>query len=266
MDRTVSASDLAGGLRSGGPLLGLMIKMPALRVVESAGLAGIDLVVLDGEHGPADDQLFDQHLLAARAAGVPALVRVASPDEPLILRVLDAGATGVVIPHVSTAAQAERAVRSVKYPPRGDRSAALTTRAGGHGQRSMAEHVKRSNDETVVIVQVEDPAGVDAVEEIAAVEGVSAVFPGPSDLGLALGVPGDSQAAELIDALERVRRAVVATEGVALCTLVTDAQTAQTAFAGGSTISALAVLDVVIERSLRALGDAVARHPEREKT
>lgn len=264
MDRTVSASDLAGGLRSGGPLLGLMIKMPALRVVESAGLAGIDLVVLDGEHGPADDQLFDQHLLAARAAGVPALVRVASPDEPLILRVLDAGATGVVVPHVSTAAQAERAVRSVKYPPRGDRSAALTTRAGGYGQRSMAEHVKRSNDETV-IVQVEDPAGVDAVEEIAAVEGVSAVIPGPSDLGLALGVPGDSQAAELIDALERVRRAVVATEGVALCTLVTDAQTAQTAFAGGSTI-ALAVLDVVIERSLRALGDAVARHPEREKT
>lgn len=253
--------DLAARFRAGGPLLGVMIKMPATRFVESAGLCGIDVVVLDGEHGPADDQLFDPHLLAARVSGMPVLVRVAAPDDPMILRVLDAGATGVVVPHVSCAADAERAVRSVKYPPRGDRSVAVTTRAGGYGRRRIDEHVQRSNEETVVVVQIEDPVGVEAVEEITAVDGVSAVFPGLSDLGLTLGVPGDAQAPALQDALDRVRDAVVGTDTVGLCTLVADAGAARAAFAHGSAL-ALVVLDTVIGRSLRELADAVTGRPE----
>src|SRR5690348_10268232 len=122
-------------LAAGEPLTGLIVKMPAPAQVEAAGHAGFDFVLLDTEHGPGDGLALEEHL---RAAAIPVLVRVRSPDA--ILGALDAGAAGVVVPHVLDPAGAEAAVAAAHYPPRGRRGIALSTRAGGYGTVSLDEH------------------------------------------------------------------------------------------------------------------------------
>ena len=149
----------------------------------------MDFVVIDTEHGPGDQIPLSQHLTAAAAAGIPALVRVGNVSE--ILRVLDLGAAGIIAPHISSVEQAEAVVRAASYPPRGDRGFATYTRSGRHGLIGTAEHLHNAATRTVVILMIEDGAGVAAAEQIAAVDGVDGLFVGPADLSVALGHPGE---------------------------------------------------------------------------
>jgi 4-hydroxy-2-oxoheptanedioate aldolase len=150
---------------------------------EAVARSGVDLVVLDAQHGgiEAGDLL---GLLQAVQPFVPALVRLPSTDPTLVTRALDLGADGVVVPLVDGPEDARRAVDAALYPPLGRRSygpvrAAL--RHGGGYRERVAEHA-------VVIAMIETAAGLDAVEAIAAVDGLGGLFVGPADLGLALGV------------------------------------------------------------------------------
>src|SRR4051794_22407873 len=118
--------------------------MPAAAPVEIAGHTRFGFVVLDTEHGPTEG--LHEHL---RAAAIPALVRV--PLVEGILAALDAGATGVVVPHVLDAAGAEAAVAAAHYPPRGRRGIALSTRAGRYGAVSLDEHLRRAAGQKGVI-------------------------------------------------------------------------------------------------------------------
>ena len=162
-----------------------MAKLPCAAQVEIAGYAGFDVVILDTEHGPGETSALEEHVRAADAAGLPALVRVGAVGE--ILAALDAGAAGVVVPHVLDAAGAEAAVAAAHYPPRGRRGLALSTRAGRYGAVSLADHLRRAAAETCVIVQIEDREAVAAADAILAVPGVSAVLIGAADLAMSLG-------------------------------------------------------------------------------
>src|SRR5262245_35125759 len=104
--------------------------MPAPATLELAGHTGFDFALIDTEHGIADGQQLEHHLRAADSAGLDCVVRVGANDSTEILRALDAGARGVVVPHVTTAAEAAAAVRAAHYPPIGKRGLALSTRAG----------------------------------------------------------------------------------------------------------------------------------------
>ena len=235
--------NLAERLRSGRPLLGTLLRMPNEVLVEMTALAGMDFVVIDAEHGPADQIPLAHHLMAAAAVGIPALVRVGNLSE--ILRVLDLGAAGIIAPHISTVDQAEAVVRAASYPPRGDRGFATYTRSGRHGLIGTAEHLRDTAAGTVIILMIEDGPGVAAAQQIAETEGVDGLFVGPADLSVALGFPGDAGGAEVSAAIADVHSAA-RRAGVAVVTITGEPRTAQQQIAAGSTM--------VIYNVLAALG------------
>jgi 2-keto-3-deoxy-L-rhamnonate aldolase RhmA len=151
-----------------------------------------------------------------------------------VLRVLDLGAIGIVVPHVDSAAQAEDAVRAAHYPPRGDRGFATYTRAGRFGLTGVDEHLAAAAERTVVIAMIESRAGVAAAGEIADVDGVDAVFVGPADLALDLGHPGEPRHPEVAAAIADVGAAV--RRRCALMAIVADAAGATAAAERGATI------------------------------
>jgi 2-keto-3-deoxy-L-rhamnonate aldolase RhmA len=190
-------------------LVGCFVKTPHPTVVEVLGAVGLDLLILDTEHAPFDRAATDACLLAARAAGIAVLVRVPDGTPASILNTLDCGAAGVVVPHVTSAAQARALVAAVRYVP-GGRGIAGTTRAGGYGMRPLAEHRRAAGDEVSLICQIEDREGVEHCAAIAAVDGVDALFAGRADLCLSYG--HDDFAAPEID---RICGEVLATAGTA---------------------------------------------------
>ena len=141
--------------------------------------------------------------LAAEAAWITPIARpwVNSPE--VILRLMDRGAMGVQVPHVNTAADARRAVESVKYHPLGHRGLAAGTRSAQYGLgASMSEYAKVSNRETLVCVQLEEAQALTNIDEILDVEGVDVFFLGPSDLSQSLGHPGRPDAPEVRAAMD----------------------------------------------------------------
>ena len=140
------------------------------------------------------------------AAGeVPCVVRVPANHEAWIKHVLDAGAAGIIVPLVNTAADAALAVQRAKYPPQGVRGVG-PSRALGYGY-GIADYVARANQDTAVIVQAEHTHAVAAIDEIVAVPGIDAIFVGPFDLSLSLGVPGQVDNPAVVASIETVRLA-----------------------------------------------------------
>ena len=177
---------LRARIRAGEVLVATFVKIPSHEVVEVLAQTGLDFIVLDAEHGAFDRAALDRSLAVARGLDFPAVVRVAAGTPQDVLQALDMGAVGVVVPHVDTVAKAEAMALASRYGP-GGRGFAGGTRWGDFGAHSMAELVARSQDETVVIVQIEEVEGVQAAAGIAAVPGVDALFLGPSDLSLNYG-------------------------------------------------------------------------------
>ncbi len=169
-------------LAAGHRALGVLLRMPGEELVEMVAVAGFDFVLIDGEHGPADVVELRRHLAAAEMYGVPVLVRVGSAEPALVLRAIDAGAVGVVAPHVDTPEQAAALVDSAHYPPLGHRGFATYGRAGGFGTVDPRQHQERMLAETLVFGMIESPAGVRQAEAIAATEGLDGIMVGVADL------------------------------------------------------------------------------------
>ncbi len=219
--------DLAARVRRGDRLLGGLVRMPGEMLVELTGLVGLDYVVIDTEHGPADQVALGHHIATAEAVGLPVIVRIGGLGE--VLRVLDLGAAGVIYPHVDSVGEAEELVRAVHYPPRGHRGFAAYTRAGGYGLRTGAQHLARYADGPLVIAMIESAAAVTAAADIAAVDGVDLLFLGPADLAADLGILAGDQA-PVVAALTQVREAA---HGRVL-SICGDQATARAHFAAGS--------------------------------
>jgi 4-hydroxy-2-oxoheptanedioate aldolase len=189
-------------------LYGIFVMVPSPAVVEMCGYNGFDYVILDAEHGAAGTETLEHQLRAADASGIPAIVRVGNRAPDNILRVLDAGACGILVPHVTTPEDAGAIVRAAHFPPHGIRGLATTSRAGRHGLMSAADYIKAARGETVVIVQIEDRAALENVGAIAATPDLDAVFIGPADLATSLGFPGQPAHPEVVAAIEHVRQQV----------------------------------------------------------
>ncbi|NQU59145.1 MAG: 2,4-dihydroxyhept-2-ene-1,7-dioic acid aldolase, partial [Rhodospirillales bacterium] len=152
-----------------------------------AKTGGFDWLVIDMEHSVIELSQAQEMMQAIDLAGVPPLVRLTSNDENLIKRVMDAGAHGVVVPLVNSKEDAERAVASVYYPPRGTRGTGLA-RAQGYGA-TFPEYKAWLKENGVVVVMIEHIDAVNAIDEILAVPGVDGFIIGPYDLSASLGVP-----------------------------------------------------------------------------
>ncbi|MGE8587848.1 MAG: HpcH/HpaI aldolase family protein [Alcaligenes sp.] len=192
-------------LRSGKPLRGLFNGLPSPAIVEMCAYAGFDFIILDNEHGSADLGTTEHMLRAARAAGIVPVVRCFEHDLP---RVLDMGASAVQVPMVESAEQARRLAAMVHYPPLGRRGSAFSTRAAGYGAFGGAGHTQHSNDGIGFIAMIETPEAIAVAAEIAAVEGVDAVFIGPNDLAHAMGHGSDWTAAPVQQAIEQGLKAI----------------------------------------------------------
>lgn len=178
---------LKARIADGRRLRGLLIRIPSPMLIDMAGNNGFDFIFLDTEHGVADQKDVAEHITAARAAGLPTIVRVAGGENALVLRVLDAGAEGIVVPHIRDAAGAEEAVRMAHYPPLGQRGFATYTTAGKWGKTPPAVHAADALATTIVIAMIEDADGVAHAGDIAGTAGVDGIFLGPADLAAALG-------------------------------------------------------------------------------
>jgi 2-keto-3-deoxy-L-rhamnonate aldolase RhmA len=183
-------------------LVGTWIKTPSPIVCEVLGKSGLDALCLDTEHAPFGRLELDACISTCRAVGMTALVRVPSADSPHIQSALDCGATGVVVPHVKTAEEAEAICLMSLYGP-GGRGYAGSTRAARFGGKAIADHLGASADETTIIAQIEDLEALNAIEDIAAVERVDCLFIGRLDLTVALGKRDPSEPA-VVDAVERI--------------------------------------------------------------
>jgi len=194
-------------LRRGETALGCFQRIPAAEATEVCAAAGFDFVVIDMEHAHIGEDRVADLVRAGEAAGIETLVRVPGHDPATIGRMLDAGASGLHVPRVGSPAEAAATVAATRYPPEGLRGLATSRRIGYGGRGSLAEQVANA-DEVLVVVQVEDRAGLEQVEAIAALPGVDVVFIGLTDLSADLGVPGrydDDRLQEVVaEALQRI--------------------------------------------------------------
>ncbi len=211
-------------LKAGEVVIGCFVGFPSPEVVELCGHSGYDFVLIDGEHGAISPAAAYPMVLAAEATGTVPIVRVPHNESSVILQFLDIGAAGVMVPQINSAAEAQSVVDAVKYHPLGRRGLA-PTRAASYGfGATLTEYTQISNNETLIIAQIENIAGVDKVPEIAAVPGIDVLLIGPSDLAQSMGYPGQLGHPEVLAAITRICDMCKGTD-VALGTIAADAAT-----------------------------------------
>ena len=156
------------------------------------GYAGFDFVLIDTEQAPCGcyGMELENLIRAALAADLAPLVRVTEVNQSMIEKALNFGAKGVVIPHVNTKEEMSLCVQAAKYPPEGSRGSAPPLQAAKYGFHEWGHFWKQANRETVVIPLIEEKVAVDNLEEILTVKGIDAVFFGPFDLSMTLGLGG----------------------------------------------------------------------------
>lgn len=188
---------------AGETTFGTWLSMASPVAAEIAGQAGFDWLVIDAEHGmSADVDILPQLYAIGNTAATP-LVRVQSLDRLRVSRALDVGAGGLVIPRVDGAADVQRALGWMRFPPAGQRGVALGIRGQGFGRVPHAD-VARLDDVALGVFQVENASAVADAEAIAAQPGADVLFVGPADLSHALGVPGQFDAPIYLAAIDEV--------------------------------------------------------------
>ena len=202
----LAAAPLRQRLAQREPLIGtFVIELPTRACVEAHAAARYDFVVLDLEHSDVTFDRLSMLVACARAAGVASIVRLEAGGLSSMTRVLDMHPDGVMVPGVSSAAEARAAVRLARFAPVGQRGLAPLVRH----ETVVGRDYARLDDHVAVVLQVEGADAVANAAAIASVEGVDAAFVGPYDLSQALGVPGELTHPTVLDAGARVARAVL---------------------------------------------------------
>jgi 4-hydroxy-2-oxoheptanedioate aldolase len=256
MSLPLDSPSITQRLRARETLYGVIVKMPGPALVEMCGFAGFDLALIDTEHGAGDGDALEHHIRAADSAGIETLVRIGGNSDHEILRALDSGSSGVVAPHIETGEHAARVVAAAHYPPRGTRSLAVSTRAGRQGFSSSLDHVAAARERTVIVVQIEDAVAVRHASAIAATPGLDAVFIGPTDLSVSLGLPGQLDHPSVLAAIDEIAQAVIEAENAALCVLVDNERQAEAWRARGARLILFSAVALIAQR-LRTLSAAV---------
>lgn len=180
---------------SGAAVVGTFAAIPHPVAIEVAAASGVDFLCIDWEHSQIARDRIEDLIRAADVHRVPAMVRVPGHAPESIAAVLDAGAAGVLVPRVSTAAQAAAMVQATRYPPAGARGVG-PGRAAAYGYR-IPDYLSEANDSLLLAIQVETAEGLANIGEIAAVEGVDLIFIGPGDLSVSIGAMGPAHAERL---------------------------------------------------------------------
>lgn len=224
-------------LASGEKLFGTMVTLTSPATAEILADIGFDWLFIDGEHGPLETSDI-AGILRAVGDRVACVVRVPIAGEVPIKKVLDLGATGIIVPQVNSVDQARDVVRWSKYAPLGARGVGLG-RAHRYGLQ-FAEYIETANEQTVVIVQAEHAEAVEQIEEIVRVPGIDAIQLGPYDLSASMGKMGQIEDPEVVAAIERIYAASRSTDlpvgcfGVSVGAVQADIQRGSTLICAGT--------------------------------
>ena len=179
------------------------------RVIQIAAAAGASALWLCNEHVPNDWANLENQIRAAALHDTDVLVRVSKGSYSDYIRPLEAGAAGIIVPHVRSADEARQIVEWTRFGPLGKRPLDGGNADGGYGQVSTADYIAFSNAERILILQIESPEAVDNVEEIASVPGFDFLMFGPGDYSHLIGLPGQVRASEVEAARNRVEQAAL---------------------------------------------------------
>lgn len=193
--------DFKETVRTGTIIYGTWCILPAPEVVNVIAKAGLDFVYLDLEHGPADSVTLQRMIMAAQAEGCRAVVRVAENSEAQILTALDAGADGILVPHVDTQADCKRAMAAIYYPPDGKRGYSPYTRAGGYSVTNG--YTAAANRHVVSGIILEGAAAMGDVAAIIDDQILDFIYVGTYDISVHLGIPGETRHPLVVDVLRR---------------------------------------------------------------
>ena len=186
-------------------LIGCWTSLASHISTEVLGVAGFDWLLLDAEHAPNDVITLIPQMMALKDSVSAPIVRPPWNEPVVIKRLLDSGASNLLIPFVESAEQARAAVAATRYPPQGIRGVSVSHRGNRFG--ATTDYLKTANDHIGLLVQIESRAGVEAAAEIAAVDGVDCLFIGPSDLAAAYGQLGAAGHPEVQAAIKQIHDA-----------------------------------------------------------
>ena len=197
-------------LNNGETVYGAFFRTPDNSLIELQGYLGWDFLVLDGEHGTLQPRDVEDQCRACELHGVTPIARATTNEQSIILRFMDTGVQGALIPFINTAADAERAVQSIKYQPRGQRGLA-GIRAADFGRTGpLGDYVEKANAETLVVAQIETAEGLENLDEIVKVDDVDVIFIGPNDLANSLGQPGNIPHPDVQAAMDKIAETTLA--------------------------------------------------------
>lgn len=196
-------------------------------MAEAAVYAGFRFLLIDNEHGPASNETTAHMVRAIEASGGHPMVRVAANDPVLLKRVLEIGITSIMIPLVNTAEEARAAVAACRYPPQGGRGFAGDIRASRYG--TTPGYAETAHENLTLMLQIEDPVGVENAAEIAEVDGVDMIFIGPFDMSGGYGKLGETDCVEVETAIAQIQK-TAGLAGMPLGTVPREGKSAEDLF------------------------------------
>ena len=250
----------ARAARGGRTAAGMFLSSGDCTAAEICAGAGLDYLLIDGEHAPLSLETVLAQLRTVAGYGVPVMTRVPALDAVLIKQYLDLGAQTLLVPMVDDADQAPRAVEAVRYPPHGVRGVGSSLARSGRWNR-VPGYLNDDADHVSLFVQIETRAGVENARAIAETDGVDGIFVGPSDLSASMGLLGQQSHPDVVAAVESVIRAANAAGTVVGVNAFVQAQAQAYAETGADFVNVGADV-ALLARAAEALADEWCPAPE----
>ena len=193
-------------LTAGKKPIGMFVGSGSAAMVECLGRTGLDFVIIDNEHSPIEAETTMELVRAAEVSGLCPLARVREISRPAVLKLLDIGAKGMIVPNVQSVDDVKKLISFAKYAPLGDRGF-CPTRKDGWGfdiAGTVPEQMAHMNAEILLIPQCETVGALNAIEDIAALNGVDGIFVGPFDLSISMGLAGQFDHPDFTAAVDRI--------------------------------------------------------------
>lgn len=194
------------------PILGTFFELGGANAVEALGQTGLDYIIIDNEHGPFETESSLECIRACEGSGLASLCRIREVSRPGVMKLLDQGADGLIVPYIENMDQIHTLIGYGKYAPIGHRGFSGSRKdcwgfAEPAGGNSFEYQMEYWNRETFIIPQCETLGALEHIEEITATEGVDGIFVGPFDLSISMGMPGQFHDPVFLAALNRILKA-----------------------------------------------------------
>ncbi len=183
--------DFRQKLRDGKTVFGTWSMTGSTTVVNVIGSTGLDFIIFDMEHSSMSFETVENMVRAAECVGCYPIIRVSDSSESTILRALETGCNGIMVPHVSSGWQATKIVSACKYPPEGKRGLSPYTRNHNFSHHDLAKSMERNNNDIFIGILIEDKRGIECLKDILSVEGIDLIYTGIYDLSQSIGLPGE---------------------------------------------------------------------------